>query len=426
MARLCLALAALLLFAPAAQARDLRLGIFDGIFSSPDAAERATWLDRTKASGGSIVRIGLSWPGIAPRRPAHPTDPSDPAYAWAGTDAAVADARARGLTVLLSLDGAPRWAEGPRRPKTADIGSWKPNAKAVGAFMAATARRYQGQVSAFQIWNEPNLDKYLSPQWVKKRGRFVAFAPTHYRKMLNAAYAAIKRVSRRNLVVTAGTGPYGDPQPGGRRIMPVRFWRNVLKARTRFDALSHHPYAVAGPFRRALNPDDAALPDLVKLRRLIRGKRLWVTEVSWDSSPPDPYGVPAAKHARWLAEGLYVLWRQRVDTVLWYQVRDQPKGGGYEFSNQSGLYLVSGQPKRAQGAYAFPFVARRERGRTVLWGLRPQKGQPVTLERRVGSSWSTVATLGGSERVFTRSIRAGGLFRARSGGSVSLTARARA
>lgn len=31
-------------------------------------------------------------------------------------------------------------------------------------------------------------------------------------------------------------------------------------------------------------------------------KRLWVTEVSWDSSPPDPRGVPAARHARWSGE----------------------------------------------------------------------------------------------------------------------------
>jgi hypothetical protein len=414
--------AVLFAWAPAAQAADLRLGFFDGIFMS---GERASWLDRARDSGSQVVRISLGWPGIAPVRPSDPMNPADPAYDWTNTDAAVADSLARGQEVLLSIDGAPHWAQGSDRPRRSDSHAWKPSPKALGAFATAAARRYAGRVRAYQVFNEPNLDKYLAPQWVRRKGRLRAFAPGHYRKMLNAAYAGFKSVNRRNLVVTAGTAPYGDPVPGGGRIMPVRFWRTVLRKRTRFDVLAHHPYAIAGPNRRALNRDDVALPDLHKLRKLAPDKRLWVTEVSWDSSPPDPHGVPAKKHARWLAEAFYVLWRQEVDTILWFQIRDQPKGQGYEFGNQSGIHLVDGRAKRSQRAFAFPFVARRANGRTTLWGRAPATGQ-LTIERRSNGAWEHHSTFAvGHGRVFDRRTSAAGTFRARQGPAVSLPFRTR-
>ena len=417
--------AVLLGCAPAAGAADLRLGYFDHLLASGDAAERAFWHDRAASVGAQVVRLPLSWGGLAPTKPADPRDPADPAYRWAGIDAAVDDARARGLSVLLSIDGAPLWAQGSGRPENASSYGWKPRPAALKDFAIAAARHFAGRVNQFQVWNEPNLDKYLAPQWVRKKGRLRAFAPGHYRRMLNAAYAGFKSVDRDNLVVTAGTAPYGDPQPGGRRIMPVRFWRSASRKKLRFDVLAHHPYAVAGPTRRALNRDDVALPDMHKLKRFARGKRIWVTEVSWDSSPPDPQGVPARKHARWLAQAFYVLWRQGVDTILWFQVRDQPRGQGYEFGNQSGTHFFDGRPKRAARAFAFPFVADRTRGATRLWGRSPATGK-VTIERREGGAWRTVRTVDpGSDRVFDTRTGAGGRFRARQGGAVSLPYRAR-
>jgi hypothetical protein len=71
----------------------------------------------------------------------------------------------------------------------------------------------------------------------------------------------------------------------------------------------------AAPWQPALQRDDVAVPDLRKLARVVRSavhqgdvlprrhKRLWVTEISWDSSPPDRLGVPAPRQAQWLAGG---------------------------------------------------------------------------------------------------------------------------
>jgi hypothetical protein len=228
--------------------------------------------------------------------------------------------------------------------------------------------------------------------------------------MLNAVYAAVKGVAKTNFVVSAGTAPYGDLAPGGRRIAPVAFMRDVFclnRALRRtpgcshpahLDAISHHPYAIAGPSRHALNADDAAIPDLGKLTRVLhaaerartvlpRGhKRVWVTEVSWDSRPPDPYGVPEATHARWLAESFESLWRQGVDTITWFQVRDQLPVPDYASTYQSGVLFADGRPKLAATAFRFPFVATRKRGQVNYWLRAPANGT-LTLEAMVRGNW---------------------------------------
>ena len=370
---LLLVTAAALAAAPSASAapRPMQVGFYDPVFESADPLERGLWLDRARAAGAGIVRLNLWWSQVAPVRPAHPEDPADPVYRWASVDASVGDATARGLRVVLSIENAPTWAEQGERPAWARSGSWRPDPAALGAFAQAAARRYAGVVRAWQIWNEPNLAFYLAPQW--RRGRM--FAPARYRAMLTASYRALKAVDPSNLVVTGGTAPYGDPLPGGQRIMPVRFWRAVLclsgrrlrplrcRKRARFDAIAHHPYGVRGPDSHALNADDIAVPDLGKLTRIVRAavrhrtvlparaKALWVTEMSWDSSPPDPDGVPAEQHAAWLSEALSVLRRQGVDVFTWFRIRDQAPVPSYAATNQSGLYLLSGEPKPALGAW---------------------------------------------------------------------------
>ena len=74
-------------------------------------------------------------------------------------------AAAVGLAPILTVEGAPEWAQacslGP--------GSCRPRPKDVADFVTAAARRYGGsykglpRVRYWQIWNEPNLRAYLTP-----------------------------------------------------------------------------------------------------------------------------------------------------------------------------------------------------------------------------------------------------------------------
>jgi len=407
----------------AAASRPLALGFFDPIYAAP--ATSAPWLQRTVDAGADVVKIEIGWP--AATRPRDARDPADPAYDFRRADGAVRAASAHGLRVLVSFTGAPRWAEGARRPRSAVPGSWRPNPAAVGDYGAALARRYSGafpdpaepgsalpRVEAFQVWNEPNFAISLSPQWSGRR----AVAPLIYRAMLNAFHTGVKSVTPGALVVTAGTAPFGDSEPGGARMKPARFWRGLLcqtqtrggqlrAARclrpARFDVLAHHPYPSEQPRWQEAFPDDVSISGMAKLTRILRAaqrsgralprgprKRVWVTEVSYDSSPPDPHGVPLARHARWLQETLYLLWRAGVDTITWFRIVDEPPVPRYGDTNQSGLYRLGGRPKPAARAFRFPFVAERAGRRALrVWGRSPVAGR-VAIERLRRGRWIAV------------------------------------
>ena len=427
---LALALLSSLLVAPCAAAaiRGLDLGFADAGFHRTDSQQRAVWLADARAVGAQTVRIGIPWARVASTRPVNGADPDDPAYRWSEVDARVRDATSRGFRVLPLLFDAPRWAEGPNRPPSAPPGTWLPDPHAFGQFAEAAARRYHS-IKYWQVWNEPNLWYYLSPQWSNAKGRLIAVAPGHYRRMLNAAYAAIKRANANSRVVTAGTAPFGDP-PGGDRTFPVTFWRLLLKRRTHFDIFAHHPYSVGGPRRQAQNPGDVSVPDLGRLTRIVRaagragralpraGKPLWITEVSWDSSPPDPDGVPSTRHARWLTDALYLLWKQGAHAVLWSQLRDNPPTGGYPVTYQGGVLQLSGLAKLAARAFAFPVACERLAGRRLrVWGKAPRPGRLKIIQGRRTIRRLTTK----SARVFLVTVKSASGVHARVPGHTSLT-----
>jgi hypothetical protein len=456
-------LLALLLLMPAdALARRFETGFFDPAMNT---GRRTAVIDDVRAAGADIVRHQLHWEWIAPvERPVdfQPSNPGDPRYRWALADAVVKEASVRGLRVMLTLGYAPSWAEGANRPSDAFPGSWRPDAQQVQEFAVALARRYSGtypdpavvgavlpRVRLWQAWNEPNLSRYLAPQWIQKGRGWRAESPRLYRRILNAFYRGTKSVSPDNVVVSAGTAPYGDPAPGGRRIMPVRFMRELLcvspsgkgrscSTRSYFDVLAHHPYGIRGPGSPSLNADDAAVPDLGKLKRVLREalrhgvvlprkpKRLWVTEVSWDSSPPDPDGVPEGTHARWVSEALYRIWRQAFDTVIWFRVRDELPVPDFSSTYQSGAFFVDGRPKLAAQAFRFPFVADRSGKKLLLWGRAPADGQ-VVIQRKSGANWVDVTRFNASRHsVFARRINTRkGTYRAIQAGISTLETTAR-
>ena len=430
-----------------AGAAKLTLGIAEAPFSDPASAQPGDpWLQRAVDVGAQLVMLGATWSVIAPvERPPgfKPTDPADPAYRFATLDAQVRALAMAGRRIGLTTNNAPAWATGAGAPADVPPGTWRPSPSEFGLFARALARRYNGTfpdplqpggvlpaVHAFQAWAEPNLHTWLTPQWTVRAGQARPASPAHYRRLLNAYYAGVKAVYPQALVVTAGDAPFGDPpEADGRRMAPARFWREVFCLRDRalrlapcpdpahFDVLAHHPYTVGGPRRAALNTDDVSVPDLRKITRPLRqaerfGRalprkrhRLWVTEFSWDSNPPDPQGVPAQRHARWLAEAFELFWRQGVDTIAWYLLRDQA-APPFDITYQSGLYSRDGVAKPAARAFRFPFTARRRGARVGVWGRLPADGV-LRVQRRAGGSWRTIATRRGRVGdVKTLSVRA--------------------
>ncbi len=440
----------------------LTTGFYDPIFTSLTPGASSTWLTRAKQEGAGVVRLGIYWFQVAPQRPPSEAEARNPGwsgYEWAAIDLAVRNAAANGLTPLITISYAPAWAEGAGRPSTAPAGTWRPSPTALAAFAAAAARRYSGtytppgstevlpRVRYWQAWNEPNLSVYLTPQWRSVGHGFAPSSPAMYRTMLNDFYAAVKGVNRTDLVLTGGTAPYGE-EPGGERMQPGLFVREMFCLRSlllvpehcpekaHFDILDHHPYSAEGPYFHAINFDDIAIADIAKLTRplrraealhLVGGPRhhpIWVTELAWNTNPPNSGGISLATQARWLQQSLKLLWQQGVSTVLWFLIVDQPPAPLEEATFEAGgLYFQDGQPKPSAQAFHFPFVVSNAgRAGLELWGKAPGHGR-VSIERSQHGTWQTVRTSAPSAGgVFDVHLRLAGhpLLRARQGSELSL------
>jgi hypothetical protein len=374
---------------------------------------------------------------VAPvRAPAgfNPRDPADPAYRWSQVDSQVQLAVAHHLAPLLTVYGAPPWAEAGNSAETA--GAVRPDPRAFADFATAIATHYDGthdmpRVRYWEAWNEPNVNLYLSPQF---NSAGTSISPRLYRALLNRFATAVHAVRSGNVVVAGGLSPFTVVSGATITIGPMRFMRELLcmsagthphatcSTKSFFDVWSHHPYTSGDPAHRATNPNDASMGDLPEMRALLDAAYkaghidspgrpgFWVTEYSWDTKPPDPGGVPLALHARWVAESLYRMWLAGVDVAIWLQLVDEP----YPSSPlQAGLYFrgaggaETDRPKPALKAFTFPFVSYTRAGGVYVWGRTPG-GIPgtVSIERRSGSAWRRVATAT-SDRfgVFQRTVK---------------------
>ncbi len=408
-----------------AAAKTFLKGTAEPGLTAPDSSVRAFWQDQGVAAGSNIVRINVFWRGITTGEPASPTNPADAAYAFGDVDRGVIDAVSRGQRVMLTIYGAPEFAVGPNESAEADKGTWKPDTEALGEFAEAVASRYSGTFAApglgtlprvgyLEAWNEPNLSDYLTPQYTKKS----TFAGDYYRGMVNAFTAGVRRSQNPGAQVVAGaTAPYGD-QVGGERSRPLRFMRDFLcldsdfhprrncAGKADFDILSHHPITLSGgPNRSAIHRDDIAMPDMKNLDKALRRAEkkntvkgahhpLWATEFWWETNPPDGnQGVPIKKHAKWVEESLYSLWRQNVDAAFWFLLVDQPVGSDGHSDQQSGLLFEDRSRKPAFTAFRFPFVAdRKSKRKADIWTIPPVSGTLEVQEDR-GSGFTTVESV---------------------------------
>jgi hypothetical protein len=418
---------------------------------------------RTREAGARFVRIQLYWGGSAPNlRPDswNPSNPNDPAYDWVASDEAVRNALAAGLTPLLQVDGAPKWAQRCQTPGAFPGAICDPDPDDLRAFATAAASHYSGRtpgvpaVRYWQVLNEPNLSLFFFPQY-ETSGK--PLSPYMYRDLINAFYAGVKASEPSDWVVAAGLGPIAIPEY---TIGPMEFARLLLCMKgtknpkptedscdggVHFDIFAIQPYTTGSPGHQG-GPNDVELGDLPKLQKLIaaadRAGRivgatkttpLWVTEFSWDSNPPDPGGLPMRIETRWVAEALHRAWSAGVENFFWYSLHDEAHDPSRPYSDslESGLYfrgptLEQDQPKPLLSAFRFPFVAYPGKALSYWGRTASGHGGRVKIEILRHGRWKRVATArAGKDGVFQGKLRSGygrnlkGAARARSGKQLS-------
>jgi hypothetical protein len=400
-----------------AGSRGLTTGFDDSLFTAPGAATRNTWLGRAKAAGAGIIRLNVTWSSVVgPRPPVNPTSPADPDYDFSSIDRGVQSARANGLDVVLTVERAPGWAEGKHRPKSAGAGTWKPNPHAFGQFGQALARRYSGnfgglpRVRYFQAWNEPNLAEHLTPQWDGKKPA----SPGIFRRLLNAFYKRVNKAQPKATVMNGGTSPYGD-SPGHSRMHPLTFLRKLFclkgnlkatkcPAKPHLDVLAHHPITDGSPHKHAINKNDVPVADFHKVRNVVRAAErthhvvpgghhpLWVTELWWNTKPPNRFGFSLRKQAKWIEQAFYLLWKQGATAVINLEIRDSALMDPSN-SLQSGVYFHNNNKKPSAKTFRFPFVTHRTGRRNVrAWGKAPEAGK-LKVQGKSKHGWRTLRSI---------------------------------
>ncbi len=257
----------------------------DAYGSRADEAERV--LDRTvyrrlSEAGGNrenlrpevkpVMRFIVLW-GLLENAPGSViVNGVEQKYSFANLDRAVNQARRNGFHVHLTLSGAARVEDEGTDPlecrrdynehaRACVSGPTGRNVSAqdieeFGAFAAATARHFEGRVSTFGIWNEPNNAVFL-------RAGNNRFDSTHvlYRRLYQSAYSKIKALNKGARIFIGElshlTRSLRVAGRGRGHFSATTFLRLVVKpypessGLVRTHGVAWHPYQHADPPNRA-------------------------------------------------------------------------------------------------------------------------------------------------------------------------------
>ncbi len=374
-------------------------------------------VQKLKSLGVDRLRLLVQWQYIAlqKQRPADAANPA--AYAacwWAPYDRIVRDAKAAGLGVDFDISGkAPSWATGTGAPAGVEAGVWEPSDTAFEQFVQAVGKRYDGsytpssqcggetvadtstlpRVSFWSVWNEPNQQGWLSPQYRQVGGSWQPASPGLYRGLVDAywkALAATGHTPRRDTILVGELAPSGCLLTGngscagfGSNIAewpmpPIPFLQALYCVNTNDQPLTgsaatavgcpasgstsafvsanpalfemtgfaHHPYnfleSPSAPVPQLafaplseLSRLETALDDALAAYGAVRKPPLYLTEYGYVTNPPNPhYTISPAQQAAYLNQAEYLAYADpRVRALSQYELRDAPPNTQYPSSS---------------------------------------------------------------------------------------------
>ena len=421
----------------------------------PDTPAGTAEVQRTlltlRSLGVDRLRLTIEWAYIAPTPVPRGFDPTDPGSyapsAWAPYDRIDRLAAADGLGVDFDVTGpGPLWAMQPGAPNLTTAPLYEPSAAAFGQFVTAVGRRYDGhyrpssgrlagataplpRVSFWSIWNEPNQPGWLAPQWSPNG---TAKSPALYRRLVDAAYAALGRTGHgRDTILIGELAPEGcvagSPciySAAERPIPPIPFLQALYCVGPDYEPLrgaaataagcsatssgfvrdnpglfdatgfAHHPYS----FLTAPNVSlpEASFVPLADLGRLETGldrvfaaygssRRipLYLDEYGYETSPPrtKPPLTTLSEQSLYLNEAEYMAWQDpRVRALSQFQLQDSapdyayPPGTiRYWSTFQTGLEFLGGAPKPSLDSYRLPIYLPDTQAtpgqKLLVWGM---------------------------------------------------------
>jgi polysaccharide biosynthesis protein PslG len=200
-------------------------------------------------------------------------------------------------------------------------------------YVTATVTRYKDQVSAFEIWNEPNLKIRF---WGGKDNEFFDL----FKRTVNA----IKSIDSTIIVTTPGICRGSD------KYLQKMFEAGAME---HVDVISFHPYAITLP---------GYLKQIEQMQETAQSfgfeGEYWISEMGYPSGGLYPTRVSEdklpAKTVKTLVYGL----AKNIRLITWYHLFDEEKRKKSDSEDFFGLVIRDKEYTYKKGAYAFRAIAR--------------------------------------------------------------------
>ena len=242
-------------------------------------------LDLIAAGGFKFIRMDLSWSGVEKARGVYDFEKS-------GYDDLTKGCTERGINIVYIFDYSNKLYEEDRSVRTEE------GRKAFAAFAEAAAKRYAGKGILWEIWNEPNLKQFWTPQP----------SVEDYCKLVEEAAPRIKAAD-----------PGGQVVAGATSQIPMTWLEDCFKAGLlkSIDVLSVHPYRSKAP--------ETVVGDYAKLRELVKqhapaGKEIPIISGEWGYSNInwDKTRLTEQQQAEYLTRMFLTNLHQGIPVSIWY------------------------------------------------------------------------------------------------------------
>jgi len=339
-----LASALLLAALPAAEAGAARTVVPPSLlgmqaWADPSAAD----FERMRSAGVRTLRDNLSWSVVEPSRGDR---------LWERYDGVFERAARAGVEMVPVLVGTPAFAADIPQypPRSSARGAWTAFVRDAvarygpdGAFWRSRPELTPRPVSAWQVWNEPNL-----PVWWNGRPNV-----DQYVALLRQTRTAIRSRDARARIVLAGMPVTARDTRVPHYLRSLYRRRGVKRL---FDAVAIHAFAGSAA---------GAVGVVRRSRAIMRAARdsdtpIWVTEIGWGSRAtaiPPHLSTDEATQAARLAASLTALARRQselgVEKAFWFAWQDRALVAGEQdwWAPNTGLFRADGSAKPAWQAF---------------------------------------------------------------------------
>ncbi|MDR0690230.1 MAG: hypothetical protein LBG08_08230 [Spirochaetaceae bacterium] len=253
-------------------------------------------------------------------------EPQPGAWDFSAFDEYVAEGKKRGKKLLAILAYDTPWIYGEHKSRRNITPERLPHYL---RYVEEVVRRYQGEIDAYEIWNEPN--------WIFWRG-----AKKDFFELSKAALGKIRELDPQAKIVV-----------GSFSWAPKNFIRDMFDAGAMegADAVSFHPYGV--------NPE-SSLKLYDRFAQVLSEKgyagEIWVTEVGYPTGGCYPTRVAEDALPEYVVKTLTGLAVRGARTVFWYDLADSYNRGKEpnRLNSESffGLAYPDYSPKKGAAAYA--------------------------------------------------------------------------